>query len=511
MEEKTPGVPTPEQPESPATPPAPKAPESPAAPAKPEQPSTPAEPTTPPQSAAPDEAEAPAAPAAPAAPMAPAAPEAPAAPVAPESPAAPAAPAAPVPQSPAAPEAPVAPQPPQSPVQSAAPAAPQSPAQPQQPVQPMGAPAQPSQPAQPNQPQQPVPAQPAGFDPAQPFGGNQPQQPMGAPAQPAQPGQPQQPVQPNQPQQPYGQQPPQPTQPMGYNQGAYPPPPVPPAYAQKSSGKAIGALVCGILAILFSWLPLLGIILGIVAIVLASKAVKQFGRDGKATGGKICGIVGLVFSILGFIFWGFVSCAVLAAAPYADSGYSEIDEVISSDDSGAVATDELSAAEQQATDAGVAELEKLATQDESMVQYLAADLDEGFTEAMDMSHADLGIDPADLARWMLTDFSYTTDGVYVYEEDGEGTMYADLEIRDSYAFMLNFYDKVNALNSSEEIKTMTEDDAKARIGELYYEAMDETTDMTTYYASIDLVKEGDQWVVDQDSWEEELDYMFGIY
>lgn len=298
---------------------------------------------------------------------------------------------------------------------------------------------------------------------------------------------------------------------MGYNQGAYPPPPVPPAYAQKSSGKAIGALVCGILAILFSWLPLLGIILGIVAIVLASKAVKQFGRDGKATGGKICGIVGLVFSILGFIFWGFVSCAVLAAAPYADSGYSEIDEIINSNDSGAVATEELSAAEQQATDAGVAELEKLATQDESIVQYLAADLDEGFTEAMGMSHADLGIDPADLARWMLTDFSYTTDGVYVYEEDGEGTMYADLEMRDSYAFMLNFYDKVNALNSSEEIKTMTEDDAKARIGELYYEAMDETTDMTTYYASIDLVKEGDQWVVDQDSWEEELDYMFGIY
>ncbi|HJF66078.1 MAG TPA: DUF4190 domain-containing protein [Slackia equolifaciens] len=484
MEEKTPGVPTPEQPESPATPPAPKAPESPAAPAKPEQPSTPAEPATPPQPAAPDEAEAPAAPAAPAAPVAPAAPEAPAAPVAPESPAAPAAPATP--------------------------AAPQSPMQPE-PVRPMGAPAQPSQSNQPQQPQQPVPAQPAGFDPAQPFGGNQPQQPMGAPAQPAQPGQPQQPVQPNQPQQPYGQQPPQPTQPMGYNQGAYPPPPVPPAYAQKSSGKAIGALVCGILAILFSWLPLLGIILGIVAIVLASKAVKQFGRDGKATGGKICGIVGLVFSILGFIFWGFVSCAVLAAAPYADSGYSEIDEVINSDDSGAVATDELSAAEQQATDAGVAELEKLATQDESMVQYLAADLDEGFTEAMDMSHADLGIDPADLARWMLTDFSYTTDGVYVYEEDGEGTMYADLEMRDSYAFMLNFYDKVNALNSSEEIKTMTEDDAKARIGELYYEAMDETTDMTTYYASIDLVKEGDQWVVDQDSWEEELDYMFGIY
>lgn len=299
---------------------------------------------------------------------------------------------------------------------------------------------------------------------------------------------------------------------MGYNgQGAYPPPPVPPAYAQKSNGKAIGALICGILAILFSWLPLLGIILGIVAIVLASKSAKQFGRDGKATGGKVCGIVGIVFAVLGFIFWGMVSCAVISSMDdYADTGYSELDAVINSGDSGSVSTD-LTEAEQQAEAAATAELDKLVNQDEATVQYLASELDEGFTEAMDVSHTDLGIDPADLARWMLTDLTYTPDGVYVYEEDGEGTMYADIEMRDSYAFMLNFYDKVNALNGSEEVKTMTKDEAKARIGELYYEAMDETTDMTTYYASIDLVKEGDQWVVDQDSWEEELDYMFGIY
>ncbi len=299
---------------------------------------------------------------------------------------------------------------------------------------------------------------------------------------------------------------------MGYNgQGAYPPPPVAPAYAQKSNGKAIGALICGILAILFSWLPLLGIILGIVAIVLASKSAKQFGRDGKATGGKVCGIIGIVFAVFGFIFWGMVSCAVISSMDdYADTGYSELDAVIDSGDSGSVSTD-LTEAEQQAEAAATAELDKLVNQDEATVQYLASELDEGFTEAMDVSHTDLGIDPADLARWMLTDLTYTPDGVYVYEEDGEGTMYADIEMRDSYAFMMNFYDKVNALNGSEEVKTMTEDEAKARIGELYYEAMDETTDMTTYYATVDLVKEGDQWVVDQDSWEEELDYMFGIY
>lgn len=300
---------------------------------------------------------------------------------------------------------------------------------------------------------------------------------------------------------------------MGYNgQGAYPPPPVAPAYAKKSNGKAIGALICGIAAIIFSWLPLLGVVLGIVAIVLASKAVKQSGRDGKATGGKVCGIIGIVLAVIGFIFWGIVSCAVLAAAPYASTGDSDVDIVLngSNSGSGSVAVDPT-ADEQQATDAATAELDKLVNQDEALVQYLATELDEGFIDAMGMSHTELGIDPADLARWMLTDVTYTPDGTYVYPEEGEGTMYADVDIPDSYSFMLNFYNKVDALNNSEEIKTMTEDQAKARIGELYYEAMDETADRTSYYTAIDLVKEGDQWVVDQDAWEEELDYMFGIY
>lgn len=318
-----------------------------------------------------------------------------------------------------------------------------------------------------------------------------------------------QPQQPPQPQQPGTQQPPQPTQPIGFNsQGAYPPPPTPPVYAQKSSGKAIGALVCGILAILFSALPLLGIILGIVAIVLASKAAKQIGRDGKATAGKVCGIVGIVFSVLAFIFWGMISCAAIAA--YNDAG--NVSYSYNQDDGSVSGSFEvLGADEQAAQDAAVAELDKLASQDDATVQYLATELDEGFTEQLGMSHTELGIDPADLARWLLTDFSYTPDGVYVDEATGTATMYADVEMRDSYAFMLNFYGKVEELESSEEIKGMSVDEAKARIGELYYEAMDETSDMTTYYTAIDLVNKDGQWVVDQDEWEDELDSMFVIY
>lgn len=382
---------------------------------------------------------------------------------------------------------------------------------PAKPIEPP-APPTPAQPATPPQPQQPFgqqPQQPFGQQPQQPYVGQpaQPQQPFGQqPQQPQQPPQPQQPW--GQPAQPYGQQPPQP---MGYNgQGAYPPPPVPPAYAQKNSGKAVGALVCGILAILLSFLPLLGLVFGIVAIVLASKAVKEAGKNGKTTAGKVCGIIGIVFAVLSFIFWGVASCAIIAINELDVDGnsYNSAFEELGSSTEGT-----LSAEEEAAQAVAVAELDKLAGQDEEMVQLLATELDEGFVEAMGMSHTDLGVDPADLARWMLADFSYTPDGTYVDSTGNEttATMFADIELRDSYMFMTNFYDKVTEFEQSEEVKTMTQDEAKARIGELYRETMDETTDMTTWYTAIELEKQGDQWVIDQDAWEDELDAMFGIY
>ena len=46
----------------------------------------------------------------------------------------------------------------------------------------------------------------------------------------------------------------------------------------------------------------------------------------------------------------------------------------------------------------------------------------------------------------------------------------------------------------------------------YKQAMDETTDMTSYYTAIDFVKNADgTWSVDEDAWNDELGFMFGIY
>ncbi|MBO4365370.1 MAG: hypothetical protein J5804_03645, partial [Eggerthellaceae bacterium] len=75
------------------------------------------------------------------------------------------------------------------------------------------------------------------------------------------------------------------------------PPVAPTVPAPEKNGKATGALVCGILAILTSPTIIVGIILGIVAIVLARGAKKK-SPDGKATGGLVCGAIGLGLSVI---------------------------------------------------------------------------------------------------------------------------------------------------------------------------------------------------------------------
>ena len=81
--------------------------------------------------------------------------------------------------------------------------------------------------------------------------------------------------------------------------------------------KAIISLVCGILSLVFAWFgysTLLGIVLGIVAIVTGSSARKELPREqaGMATAGMITGIIGLILCALMFVAC--VACVGLLGA-----------------------------------------------------------------------------------------------------------------------------------------------------------------------------------------------------
>lgn len=412
----------------------------------------------------------------------PAVPAEPAAPAAPAEPAVPAQP--PAPAEPAVPAEPVAPA---APVQPSAPAKPATPAAPAQPP----APAEPAASAAPVEP--PAPAAPQAGETVQMP--QAPQQPVAAPTQPFDPAQ--QPAQPA-------------SGPVQAPYGAYPPPPAP-GYPAPSNGKATGALVCGILAIVLSFIPIVGIILGIVAIVLASKAAKMTGKSGKTTGGKVCGIIGIVFAILWAILSFVVTMGVIGMSNAYESNYVPSTDAPASSSS---IMEGMSAEEQAAGDVVAAELDKYKNLDSAVVSALGAEYDDEdllSIDGQDMTLSDLGIDLNQVATWAMTDFDYTLDGVYIDSDTNTATVYVDTTERDFFEMGMRFNELVSAYADSDEGAAADLETAKAKIRDLYNQAMEETTTMTSYYAAFDLVNEGGTWRVTQESLEEEMEYVFGTF
>ncbi|MDO4443411.1 MAG: DUF4190 domain-containing protein [Slackia sp.] len=302
-----------------------------------------------------------------------------------------------------------------------------------------------------------------------------------------------------------------PMQPQPIPAGSYPPPPMP-GYAHKS-GKAVGALVCGILAIVAALVvpvigPIIGIILGIAAIVLASKAVREAGRDGKATGGKVCGIIGIVASVLVGIVYIAATVGVYSALTSYD--YDELSSDYTppaSIDSSSAST--FSAEEQVIADEVTALLDKAAVKDPAFIQELTQEFEEDSAESLGMAWSEMGADPAVLADWATTDFQYEVSSVYIKEDTA--TAYVDTTEHDVLGFMILFSEKLNEYQKSGAADSASGADVKAKIGEIFNEAMVETTEATTYCAAIDFNLVNGEWVVDEDSLEEEFDYMFGTF
>ena len=374
----------------------------------------------------------------------------------------------------------------------------EAPAQPQVPAVPKTAPVpDPNAPAAPQAPKVP-PAPPA---PQAPAAGPvpapaaapaaAPTQPMGGPAQPGGPM----------------------PQPGPAPMGAYPPPP--PPVAPVKNNKAVVALICGILAIVFSFIPIAGIILGVVAIVFASKAVRMFGRDGKATGGKVCGIIGIVISVLWIVLTVAMMMFAFTMAPgldrdYDDSlpGYVSSSNASSSWSSAAGAVD-MDADQQAVYDQVVVLFDGIVAKDEKFKGELSEEYAESFEQNFGADYAEMGIDSAAFAEWVLTDFSYEIDSVFV---DGDtATVYVDTTERDVFDFLMNFGDAVAAYSQTIDADTVADVEAKAKVAELFSQTMADTTEMTTYFAAFDFVKQGDAWIIDEDSAEEEFDYMFGTF
>ena len=83
----------------------------------------------------------------------------------------------------------------------------------------------------------------------------------------------------------------------------YSEPPVSPVPV--SSGSGVAAMVCGIIALILCWVPFIGLVFGIVAMVLGGKGMRTLpqGKKGMAIAGFVMGIIGLVVGVIILIIW----------------------------------------------------------------------------------------------------------------------------------------------------------------------------------------------------------------
>lgn len=313
-----------------------------------------------------------------------------------------------------------------------------------------------------------------------------------------------------QPATPYGQ----PAAPYGQPSAPYGQPYPGSAAAPASTGKATGALVCGILAILLSGSVVLSIILGIVAIVLAGGYLKEGGTAGTAKAGRICGIVGIVFSAISLVIYIMFGVALYQVAmdeiesgsyPYGGNSPSAI---VGS--SGSISSDIYDDAEKAAASVVTAELDKIKAGDQEVLTSIAELAEEGFAQATGVTMADCGIDSMEYARLMTEGFNYEVTMVLADEETG-GFVACDLTCRDIFDVIDEFNDSLDDFVSSTAATSLSSEQAQARVGELFMEAVREADMEHDSYFSVDVSYENGKWVMSQEDWDSEIDYYFGLY
>lgn len=89
---------------------------------------------------------------------------------------------------------------------------------------------------------------------------------------------------------------------------------------------AIASLICGIASVLFMWVTLISVGLGIAAIICAVNSKKQGYTGGMRTAGLILGIGGIVLAGLAFVACVFCIDAVGNATEEAINGINEFAE-----------------------------------------------------------------------------------------------------------------------------------------------------------------------------------------
>lgn len=284
------------------------------------------------------------------------------------------------------------------------------------------------------------------------------------------------------------------------------------------SGRAVGSLVCGILAILFFAVPLVGLVLAIVAIVLALRSNKLFGKTGTSKGGLVCGIVGAVLSVVTVVATVLLTLTLMQAIDEGELGFN-FDAVFnpsyaaqsSGSSSGFDYSSYLNADEQEAYNAVNDRLAAIQSNDAQTLQEIATTVDQSFQQAYGTSMQSCGIDPTTYMQSMTANFSYDIDTVVVADTaDGRSYVTASLSCRDVSDVKAKFDESLSSLDSGANLGSITSEDAKAQVSQAFISAVNDARFSAGTVFTVNVTQASGSWAVDQNSWNQQITQVFGF-
>lgn len=289
-----------------------------------------------------------------------------------------------------------------------------------------------------------------------------------------------------------------------------------PVNTMQPAPSATPALVCGILAIVFCFIPIVGIVLGIVAIVLAGKYFKAGGTLGQGTAGRICGIIGIVLSVIMMIFSAITMFTALQLIDDYSASTNRTPAIQSSAaSSSASAAADFSGEEGALEETVSAKLQLIKDQDAATMAEISAAVAKSFSSAftsmgLDLTLQDCGVDPEVFTAHMVDGFDFEPYYMDIDASGTEGEANYKITVRDITEVLDLLNDKLDTAMGDGSINSMGYEQVKAEIGTMIMESVNEASITSGNIWDVDAELIGGVWVIDQEDWDDEIDYFFGF-
>lgn len=265
------------------------------------------------------------------------------------------------------------------------------------------------------------------------------------------------------------------------------------------TGHVVAAVIMGVLAIIVassSWL--VGFVFAIIALVQAGKA-KKLGSS--AVLGRSLGILGIIAASLALLMFTFDNMSYLLD----DHSYTQSGQTYESAPSGLFGT---TSSEARVEELARAQFDKLVNPDEDTIQRVAAVLDESMYEWYGFTHADLGLDATETARWALEGGSYSLSSVFAFDDDKEGSAYADVTVRDTSALDNTLWEAVSSVESDTLEELRNNPDDLEVVKSAYRDTLESTPEMDDRFIDLQFTLQDGEWVLDEEYWDYTLDNLY---